>query len=104
MLINLFIPLTAGGIFCLILLYHQIIYLIAPATLLFYGLALLNASKYTIYEIRYLGISEIVLGLVSAILIGYGLLFWAIGFGILHIIYGVVMYLRYERDNVNQEA
>ncbi len=96
MVINLFIPLSAGGIFCLILVYHHLIFLVAPSTLIFYGLALLNASKYTFHEIRVLGISEIILGLVSSWLVGYGLLFWAVGFGILHIFYGMMMYLRYE--------
>jgi hypothetical protein len=97
LLANLLVPLAAGGVFCIALLYHGIIYLIAPATLLFYGLALLNASKYTLSEIRWLGITEMLLGLTASIIPGYGLLVWAIGFGILHIIYGMVMYLRYER-------
>jgi len=97
LLINLFIPLVAGGIFVLILVYHQLIYLVAPATLIFYGMALLNASKYTFKDVQYLGIFEIILGLLSSLYIGYGLLFWAMGFGILHIIYGTVMYYKYER-------
>lgn len=96
MLINLMIPLAAGGIFCLILVYHRLVFLIAPATLIFYGLALLNASKYTFHEIRVLGISEILLGLMASWLVGYGLLFWAVGFGVLHIFYGLMMYFRYE--------
>ncbi|MFH0865082.1 MAG: hypothetical protein V1904_02735 [Bacteroidota bacterium] len=96
-IINLFIPLVAGGLFCFILLYHHIIYLIAPATLVFYGLALVNASKYTFKEIRYLGMAEILIGLIACICIGYGLLFWALGFGVLHIIYGTVMFSQYER-------
>lgn len=100
MVFNLFIPLVTGGLFCLVLLYHRQIYLIAPITLIFYGLALINASKYTIDDIRYLGISEIILGLIASIFVGYGLLFWAFGFGILHIIYGSKMYWKYERfDN-----
>ena len=65
MVINLFIPLAAGGIFCLILLVHHLVFLIAPATLIFYGLALLNVSKYTFHEIRVLGISEIIIGLMA---------------------------------------
>ena len=97
LLTNLMIPLTTGGIFVLLLFSKGAIGLIAPATLLFYGLALINASKYTLTDIRYLGITELVLGLMSAYWIGYGLLFWAIGFGIMHIIYGVVMYVKYER-------
>jgi general stress protein CsbA len=97
LLINLAIPLVTGGLFCLILLYHGDIGMVAPATLIFYGLALINASKYTFNDIRYLGLCEIVLGLAASLYIGYGLLFWAIGFGVLHIIYGAVMYFKYER-------
>lgn len=96
MLINLMIPLATGGFFCLILWHHRMIFLIAPVTLLFYGLALVNASKYTYSEVRFLGISELVLGLLALFFIGYGLLFWAFGFGVLHIIYGLVMYFKYE--------
>lgn len=96
-IINLFIPLVAGGLFCFVLLYHHIIYLIAPATLIFYGLALINTSKYTFKEIRYLGVIEVLIGLISCIFIGYGLLFWALGFGVMHIIYGTVMFYKYER-------
>ncbi len=96
MLYNLAVPLLAGGIFSLILLYYNLVFLVAPVTLIFYGLALLNASKYTLPEIQWLGISEIILGLIACILVGYGLLFWTLGFGILHIVYGAVMYYRYE--------
>lgn len=97
LLINLMIPLITGGLFCLVLLYHGLVAFIAPTTLIFYGLALLNASKYTLDDIRYLGICEIGLGLISSMYIGYGLIFWTIGFGILHIIYGMVMYNKYEK-------
>lgn len=97
LLINLSLPLVTGGMFCLILMYHGLVGLIAPATLIFYGLALINASKYTLNDIRYLGVCEIILGLVSSIFIGYGLIFWALGFGILHIVYGFVMYFKYEK-------
>jgi hypothetical protein len=96
MVINLIIPLTTGGIFCLILLYHHMVFLIAPATLVFYGLALLNASKYTLHEVRVLGITEIILGLLASWLVGYGLIFWTVGFGVMHIFYGSMMYYRYE--------
>jgi hypothetical protein len=96
-MINLLIPLMTGGIFCLIILFRYGWFgIIAPCTLIFYGLALLNASKYTLDEIRWLGISEIVLGLIGCLYIGYGVTMWAIGFGVLHIIYGLIMYIRYE--------
>jgi len=99
LLINLAIPLVAGGLFILSLLFvHPGTYgLIAPSCLIFYGLSLVNASKYTYTDIRFLGFCEILLGLVSMFNIGYGLYFWAFGFGILHIVYGTVMYFKYER-------
>jgi len=97
LLINMFIPLLAGGLFCLILIYHGLVGLVAPATLIFYGLALVNASKYTLNDIRYLGFIQISLGIIASIWLGYGLFFWAIGFGIVHIIYGTMMYFKYEK-------
>jgi hypothetical protein len=96
LLINLSIPLLAGGILCLMLLFKGYIGLVAPLTLIFYGLALVNASKYTLNEIRSLGLIEIALGLIATYFIGFGLLFWTIGFGVLHIIYGIIMQWRYK--------
>lgn len=96
MLFNLAIPLTVGGVFCLSLLYHQNYGLVAPATLLFYGLALINAEKYTFSDIKYLGYCQLFLGCVSLFNIGYGLVFWIIGFGILHILYGLIMFKKYK--------
>ena len=96
-LTHLFIPLLAGGLFILILIDRNGETLVASATLIFYGLALVSAGKYTVGEIRYLGISEIILGIFAGIFINHGLVFWAIGFGVLHIVYGSVMYFRYER-------
>jgi len=97
LLINMFIPLIAGGLFSIILLYYGIYFLVGSVTLMFYGLALVNASKYTLRDVRYLGILEIALGLIAAIFADYSLIFWAIGFGVLHIIYGISMYLKYDR-------
>ena len=96
LLLSISIPLGAGGAFALICLAHGYIGIIAPICLLFYGLALLQASQNLFEEIRYLGYSEVLLGILSAIFMGYGLLFWAIGFGVLHIVYGVLMYRKYE--------
>jgi hypothetical protein len=94
---NLLIPLITGGIFCLVLIFRGQMALVAPSTLIFYGLALLNGSKYTLDDVRWLGIAEIVLGLIALVFVGYGLIFWAIGFGVLHIWYGTMMYLKYEK-------
>ena len=95
--INMTIPLVTGGIFILILLSKGLFGFLAPATLIFYGLALVNASKFTFEELRSLGVVQIILGLLASYFIGYGLLFWALGFGLMHIVYGIVMHLKYEK-------
>lgn len=97
LMVSVAIPITAAIIFVYRMIALGLFGLVAPACLLFYGLALLNASKYTFKEIRYLGLAQIVLGLVNAWEIGYGLYFWAFGFGVLHIVYGVLMWYKYER-------
>ncbi len=97
LMINTAIPLLAGGFVTYRLLELELVGLIAPSCLIFYGLALLNGSKYTVSEIRWLGICQIILGLVNLWFIGYGLIAWAIGFGALHILYGALMWWKYER-------
>ena len=95
---NILIPLISGGLFILAMLQYSEWRFVAPACLIFYGLALVNGSKYTLTDIRYLGYMEIVLGLLNTQFTGYGLYFWAAGFGILHIIYGVLMWWKYEKS------
>ena len=90
-------PLVAGGLFLYRMIQLQQYELVAPGCLIFYGLALINASKYTLGEVRYLGYGQVFLGLVNLWFIGYGLHFWALGFGLLHIVYGIVMWYKYER-------
>lgn len=97
MVINMAIPLVTGGIFILIMILKGSIALVAPLTLIFYGLALINASKFTFKDLKYLGMILILLGLMSSYLTDLGLLFWAIGFGLMHIIYGIYMHLKYEK-------
>ena len=65
-------------------------------TLTFYGLALINVSKYTLDEVHYLGLTEVVLGIVAALFPDWSLLLWTIGFGVCHIIYGTAMYIKYD--------
>lgn len=96
-LIHFFTPLLVGGIVCIFFLVRQQIDLILPFTLIFYGLALLNASKYTIEDIFYIGITEIAVGLSALFFIEYALLLWGLGFGILHIVYGLTIYQKYEK-------
>lgn len=95
-LYNLSIPLIAGGIFSLVCLYRGDVEIIASVTLIFYGLALVNASKYTYDEIHYLGITEILLGIGAALFMHTGIIFWTIGFGVCHIIYGLILYRKYD--------
>lgn len=99
LMINLAIPLATGAMLCLVLAYYNMPLLASSITLIFYGLALINASHYTIKEIKALGILEIIIGFIAAFNIGYGLYFWALGFGVLHIIYGIVIYLKYDRKS-----
>lgn len=96
LLINLAIPLVVGGVFCLSLLIHHLFAYIAPCTLLFYGLALVNAEKYTFSDIKYLGYLQIILGLIASFYLGKGLFFWIIGFGVLHILYGIILFKKYK--------
>ena len=94
LLFHFFIPLATGGVFSLTMLNQGFYGFVAPATLVFYGLAVFNASNFTFSDVKYLGLAEIILGLISLNYIGYGLYFWAIGFGVFHIIYGMIMYLK----------
>lgn len=95
---NMSVPLLAGAGFILAMLRYDDWAYVSSACLVFYGLALINASKYTLTDIRYLGYCEIILGLVNMFYIGYGLYCWAIGFGVLHILYGIIMWWKYERS------
>jgi hypothetical protein len=103
LLASLIIPLITGGVFCLAMLYYGYIWLVFPATLIFYGLAIVSCSRFTYPEVFSLGISEIVLGCIALFFTGYSLLFWSLGFGILHIVYGLAMYNRYDREPISGE-
>lgn len=96
LLIHFTIPIVAGGFFCILLIYYNYIFMIIPASLVFYGLALVNASKYTYDDTLYFGLSEIFIGLVSAFFAEYSIIFWGFGFGVLHIVYGIVIYYKYD--------
>ena len=96
-LYHFMIPLVAGGIFCVVLAVNHDIHLVGSATLIFYGLALINSGKFTVDEVHYLGLSELVLGFLAGVFLNYGLLFWALGFGVMHIVYGIRMYHKYDR-------
>ncbi|MEX0608886.1 MAG: hypothetical protein WD016_11065 [Balneolaceae bacterium] len=97
LLASMAVPLVTGGILILILISKGLIGLIIPMTLLFYGLSLYNAGKFTIDEVKFMGMAQILLGLLSFLFIEYSLIFWAGGFGVVHMIYGMYMYIRFER-------
>ena len=97
-IINVAVPMVVGALFIWRITVLGAYGLVAPACLLFYGLALINGSKYTVSEVRYLGYMQIVLGIISLWTMSYGLYFWAAGFGVLHILYGIMMWNKYERN------
>jgi predicted lysophospholipase L1 biosynthesis ABC-type transport system permease subunit len=94
---ELAIPLAAGGVFCASLLVHKVFVLLPSAMLVFYGLALFSASKYTVKEVRILGLTQLAIGMLAAFVDTQGLNLWALGFGIGHIVFGVRVYFTYER-------
>lgn len=94
---SLFIPLFSGGVFCVLLLNHHMYGLVAPATLIFYGLGLVSSSKFSYYELEFLGYFELLLGFIASFYIGSGLLFWIIGFGLCHIVFGLLIHFKYDR-------
>jgi hypothetical protein len=97
LMINVSIPVLVGGLFLFRMMHYGTFGLVAPGCLIFYGLGLINSSKYTLDEIRYLGYFQIVIGIINLWFVGYGLYFWAMGFGVMHILYGVYMWMKYER-------
>ena len=103
LMVSVSIPLVAGGLFLLKMIHFGTFGLVAPGCLIFYGLALINGSKYTLSEIKYLGYVQILLGLINLCFVGCGLYFWAAGFGLMHILYGVYMWQKYDRVNAGKE-
>lgn len=99
LLVAVSLPLIVGGFFLFRLIHFGTFGLVAPGCLIFYGLALINASKYTLSEIKYMGYCQLLLGVINCWFVGYGLYFWALGFGVLHILYGAYMWWKYERNN-----
>jgi hypothetical protein len=97
LIINIAVPFIAGSFIILWVLNNQFYFLLPPVSLIIYGVAIFCGSYYTTDESRYLAFAEMFLGCVNIWLPAYGLLFWATGFGVLHIIYGIVMWVKYER-------
>jgi hypothetical protein len=93
----LFLPVALGGFFCFALLHERAFGLIPAATLIFYGIGLVQSAQFTLGEIKNLGYTQLALGLIAAFFPDFGLLCWALGFGAFHVIYGALMYFRHER-------
>ncbi len=91
------VPLVTGGLFVLVMIARGTYGLVAPACLIFYGLALVSGGQYTYRDVKGLGLLQVVLGLLAAGFPGYGIIFWSLGFGLLHILYGFIMYFKYDR-------
>ncbi len=94
---SLLIPVFVGGIFSVLLIQLGLVALVAPVTLLFYGMGLLSASKFTLNAVYTVGLIFTGLGLLATGFLSYGLLIWALGFGLVHILYGFIIYVKYER-------
>lgn len=101
LLFNLMLPLATGGVFVLLLASGRFFQLIAPSLLVFYGLALAIAARYTHRELYWAGVTQILLGMLALAMPRYGLLLWAAGFGLVHILYGIYMYFAHEREPKN---
>jgi hypothetical protein len=97
LLVTTAVPLAAGGILILLLIMKGMTGLAAPLSLIFYGLALFSASKFTYVDVRSLGLIQVVLGLAGSWFVEWSVLFWAAGFGMAHILYGIYIYYKYER-------
>jgi hypothetical protein len=97
MIINLGIPFAAGAVVILAFIMNGDWQYVSSGCLIFYGLSLINGSKYTVSDIKYLGLLEVIAGCIGLFISpGYGLYLWAFGFGVLHIVYGVIMWRKYE--------
>jgi len=104
LILNLAVPLLSGGILTSIFVVQGFYGTVAPALLVFYGLALVNAAKFTRQEIYYMGLCQIVTGIIAALLPGYALILWAFGFGVIHIFYGTIMHFRYDHHSKTKKS
>lgn len=97
LLLRFCIPLAIGGVLCILLYEKSLLPLTLPITLLFYGLALYSIQEDTVKEIKTMAYIEILLGLFAFYFSAYALFFWALGFGIIHLLYGVILWNKYDK-------
>lgn len=97
LLTDLAVPLFTGGFLLLGLAWGGYHSLLLPASLLFYGITLYQAGPITYAALRILGLLNIALGFFALLLPENAIWFWAAGFGLLHIVYGLFIHFRYEK-------
>ncbi len=91
MLLHFSIPLFAGAIIAGWIYEKEQWELLSPVLLSFYGLALVLVSQFTLRSVFWLGIVEITLSIPAGIT-GWDLPVLALGFGMAHIVYGIMMF------------
>ena len=99
LIISLMVPLAFGCLFLAGMFYQRLYDFIPPTILMIYGFSLLNASKYVHIELKYLALCELALGILAIFMLHWNFILWIIGFGILHVLYGTIMYFKYDRNN-----
>lgn len=94
-----FTVMIIGGLFCLTPFGNGHWELVPGYMLAFYGLALVVISPmaFRISIIKYFGFIQITVGLAALILPQYGMMFWTIGFCILHFIWGIWFHFVFDR-------
>ncbi len=97
MLSNMAIPLITGGALIAIFVSKELVGLVPALMLIFYGFSLILGGHFTLREVRVMGFIQLFLGLLAAWFIEYSLIIWTIGFGLVHIGYGLYMHIKYER-------
>lgn len=96
-LFSIVVPLFVAGVTILALLLKGYFDLIIPVMLFFYGLGLVHAANFTFRDIAYLGYLELILGAISLFAPQTAIIIWTLGFGVLHIVYGSIMFYKYDK-------
>lgn len=91
------VPLITGVAIVGIAIWQGYDTLVIPAFLIFYGLSLIGGGQFTYNAIRGLGMVMVITGLIAFAIPGYDLIFWSIGFGVFHLLYGSLIYFKHER-------
>jgi len=94
--LNLFPAMIAGGVLTIVLYRQQLFGIMPGVWLLLYGVSVVTGGAFSVKIVPLMGISFMVLGTV-ALLSPFELANWfmAVGFGLLHIVFGIVIARRY---------